>query len=157
MAATECQRILSLIGSAFLPRPGNDFQWTNGRLVGGQVLCVRVCVCFMFGFQIWSPCKRILSPSSPDVKNKQILVKKKWKHFTCPIRVLKSGISKIWKKWQNSEDVKVLAFFRLCNSTFKYPYRPWNLLTLFPPKRSHIDLHSNRRKNGKSLNPLHGL
>jgi hypothetical protein len=42
MAATVGKIILTLIGCAFLLGPGNDFQWTNGRLVGGQDLCVYV-------------------------------------------------------------------------------------------------------------------
>jgi hypothetical protein len=52
----------------------------------------------MFGFQTWVPCKEIISPSLPDVKNKHILVQKKLRHFARLGRVLKSGISKTPKK-----------------------------------------------------------
>ncbi len=78
---------------------------------------------------------------------------------TVPLRVLKVGILKIWKKWQNPIDLRILVLFSdLKNSTFKYPYRPCKVPPLFPPRYPQtVDLHRNGWKNWKILNTLHGL
>ncbi len=55
--------------------------------------------------------------------------RKKLRHFTWPVRVLTSGILQIRKKFQNPEIPRILALFSdLRNSTFKYPYRPWEVV-----------------------------
>jgi hypothetical protein len=57
---------------------------------------------------------------------------KKLRHIACPFKILKSGISQIPKKCQNPEIIKILAIFSdLQNSSFKYPYRLFELPWLF--------------------------
>ncbi len=41
----------------------------------------------------------------------------KWRHFASPVKVLKSGIFQIWKKYQNPEIFGILTLFRI----FKIP------------------------------------
>ncbi len=53
----------SLIRSAW---PRNDLLWTNGRLDACQDMCVSVC--FMFGFQTWSPCNMPQPPWCKQTK-----------------------------------------------------------------------------------------
>ncbi len=107
-------------------------QWETGWLSGS----VCVCVCFMFEFQTWSPCKEIIISRLPDVKEKYPSLKK-LRNFDWPLRVLKNGILKIWKYWQNLEYLRILELFSdLTNSTFKYLYRSCKVPPLFPPHRS---------------------
>ncbi len=69
--------------------------------------------------------------------------RKKLPHFTWPARVLTSGISQIRKKFKNPEIPGILARFSdLQNSTFKYPYRLWEVPTFLPPRHSHRYPHS---------------
>ncbi len=39
---------------------------------------------------------------------------KNWRYFDWPFRVLKNGISKIWKKYQNPKDLRILVLFQIC-------------------------------------------
>jgi hypothetical protein len=111
---------------------------------------------FMFGFQAWSLCKGIISPSPPDV-NKKYPGPKKWRHFDWPSRIHKKGNFENLKKWQNPEDHRILKLFSdLKNSTFKYLYRPYKMPHL-SRQGAHIEVHSNGWKDRKNQNILHGL
>jgi hypothetical protein len=72
MLMSDIADIKIAVNAHIFPRPRNDFQCPNGRLHG----CQDLCVCFIFGFQTWSPCKGIKIPSLPDVNKENILVQK---------------------------------------------------------------------------------
>jgi hypothetical protein len=64
---------------------------------------------------------------------------KKLRHIACPLRVLKSGISKISKKWQNLEDLTIQVLFSdlqksIIKGTVARDFRP----PLFSIKRTYL-------------------
>jgi hypothetical protein len=61
--------------------------------------------------------------------------REKWRHFAWPVRVLKSWIFKIWKKYQNPDIFGILPLFSdFRNSNFfQYPQMPIKVSPFFGP------------------------
>ncbi len=78
-----------------------------------------------------------------------------WQHLYLRRERVKSGISQIRKKFQNSEIPRIMALFLdLQNSTFKYPYRPKEVPLFLPPTvgaLTHIRFTATARKNRNTL------
>jgi hypothetical protein len=59
-------------------------------------------------------------------------MEKELRHFTWPVRVLKSGILQIRKKCRNPDDLRILALFAdLQNSISKYPKNGKQSVSIF--------------------------
>jgi hypothetical protein len=113
-------------------------------------MLVRICVCVYvscLGSRLGVPA---ISPSLPDV-NKKKFWSKKGRHFDWPLRVLKIGILKIWKKLQNPKDLRILVLFQIWKIPLLSTLPDYGKCRHFSRQYTHINLHRNRRKNGKKL------
>ncbi len=122
-----------------------DPEMTSNRPMAGWLpgwICVRVCVRFKFGFQSWSPCKGIISPSPPDINIQHtVAVPKKWRRFTSPIAALTSAIYMVWIQTNANRlithDTLTLEV-RCHNKKSSWMYYDQVLLNRFSPENSAV-------------------
>jgi hypothetical protein len=77
-------------------------------------------------------------------------MEKELRHYTWPVRVLKSGILQIRKKFCNPDDLRILTLFSdLQNSISKYPKMVTKLFQFFWAVVVWISARTPRRQNGR--------
>ncbi len=75
-------------------------------------------VCFMFGFQTWSPCKGMISPNLLNCNNKQFLVQRSGDSSHAPSEHLKLHLENL--KRSECQNLKVLKSLALCSNFLNF-------------------------------------